>query len=288
MTTVLCVGLVVADAVFDVASVPAAGTKSFATARSEQAGGPAATAAVTVARLGGSAAFAGRVGDDSAGRMLLDELTGHGVDVSAVEVLDGVASSASIVFVTPDGERTIVNHTDRRLLEDGAPVVTADAVLVDVRWVAGARHALTEARLRRIPSVLDLDRSPDPELGMALARLATHPVASLDAARELTSESTPERCLAALDGLTSGGAIVTAGDRGAWHLDGGVAVHVPAPHITAVETLGAGDVFHGAFVWAIAAGMPPGRAIEAASLVAADRCTRRGGWNAIPTEVPWN
>lgn len=281
-------GLAVADAVFDVASVPTSGTKGFATARVEQAGGPAATAAVTVARLGGSAAFVGRVGDDPAGRMVLNELQRHGVDASAVEVLKDVATSASVIFVTPGGERTIVNHTDQRLLEGGAPLVDADALLVDARWVDGARHALDQARRLGIPSVLDLDRSPDPELGLDLAHLAMHPVASLDAARELTGERPAERCLRALVAMTSAGAIVTAGGQGAWYLEAGEALHVPARRVLAVETIGAGDVFHGAFAWAISNGMPAGRAVEAASLVAADRCTRRGGWNAIPTEVPWN
>lgn len=289
MTTVTCVGIAVADTVLEVPVVPPPGTKSFATSMSEQSGGPAATAAVTVARLGGVARFVGRVGDDERGHRLISELRRQGVDTTGVETLGGARTSTSIVLVTPDGERTIINLTDPRLVTGAAPEVTGDVILVDARWIDAARSVLESARDRRITTVMDLDRSPDPEWSANLARAATYPIASLPAAVELTGITEPAKCLVRLSVLLGrSGTVLTDGPRGAWYLANGVPSHVPAPAVDAVETLGAGDVFHGAFAWAVGAGMDLEQALRAASRVAADRCTRRGGWNAIPREVPWN
>ncbi len=288
MTTVTCAGLVVADTVLEVDAVPAAGTKSFATRMSEQAGGPAATAAVTVARLGGLARFIGRVGDDERGRRLRWELEAEGIDTTGLEVLGGVPTSISMVLVTPDGERTIVNHTHPDLLGPADPLVQGDVVLVDAHWATGADAVLEASRAMGIPSVLDLDRSPNHGESLALGHLAEHPIASLDAARRLTGEEKGQDCLLHLVELIGPHTVVTAGAEGLWWLNDGRIAHLAAPAVTVVETMGAGDVFHGAFAWALGEGMEVGRALEAASRVAAERCRRRGGWQSIPKEVPWN
>src|SRR5512139_1138544 len=120
MPTVLCVGHAVQDFVFTVPSLPDRGAKYRATSFTSVGGGPAATAAVAIARLGGRAVLAARVGDDAAADMISAELRGHGVDCSHVRRCAGCASSVSAVIVDARGERMIVNNTDPALPADAA------------------------------------------------------------------------------------------------------------------------------------------------------------------------
>ena len=120
MPTVLCVGHAVQDFVFTVPSLPQRGEKYRATGFTSVGGGPAATAAVAIAKLGGRALLAARVGADAAADMIVAELRRYAVDCSHVRRFDGCASSTSAVIVDARGERMIVNHLD--------PSIPADAV----------------------------------------------------------------------------------------------------------------------------------------------------------------
>jgi sulfofructose kinase len=93
MPTVLCVGHAVQDFVFTVLVLPDRGAKYRATRFESVGGGPAATAAVTVSRLGGRAMLAARVGDDDVAGMIVAELKGYGVDCAYVRRCPGSASS---------------------------------------------------------------------------------------------------------------------------------------------------------------------------------------------------
>jgi sulfofructose kinase len=78
---------------------------------------------------------------------------------------------------------------------------------------------------------------------------------------------------------------VTDGARGVWHWNGREAVHTPAFAVTVVDTLAAGDVWHGAFALALAEGMPEQPAIRFANAAAALKCTRFGGRSGTPTRA---
>ncbi len=121
----------------------------------------AANAAVTVARLGGIAAFWGRGGDDAAGREMHKALAGEGVDVSQFRLFADGQSSVSGVLVDSAGERQIVNF--RGNFPESADwlalgeVENASAVLADPRWLSGAVALFTAARANAVPTVLDAD-----------------------------------------------------------------------------------------------------------------------------------
>ena len=136
MPTVLCVGHAVQDFVFTVPELPQHAQKYRATRFESVGGGPAATAAVAVARLGGRVMLAARVGEDAAADMIIAELQAYDVDCTLVRHCPGCASSVSAVLVDARGERMIVNHLDAALPADPewlpAPWVTgADVVRVD-------------------------------------------------------------------------------------------------------------------------------------------------------------
>ena len=287
MTTVTAVGLAVLDLVFGVENRPDRGRKVFATSLTEVGGGPAANAAVTVAALGGDARFAGRIGTDSIGDLILDDFGRWGVDSSRVRRIPDVSSPISSVIVEADGERTIVNYTDPRL---HAPddVVTAgdidgsDTVLADLRWPTGGLSALRLASKLGIPSVLDFDETPESGLTEALT-LPTHVVFSAPALAAVSGTADPAGGLTRIADRTDAWLAVTLGARGTLWLDDGSTIHTPSYPIAAIDTLGAGDVYHGAFALGVAEGRPVSETVLRASATAALKCTRFGGREGIPS-----
>jgi sulfofructose kinase len=285
MPTVLCVGHAVQDFVFTVPVLPDRGAKYRATRFESVGGGPAATAAVTVSRLGGRAALAARVGDDDAAAMIVAELTGFGVDCTHVRRCLGSVSSVSAVIVDARGERMIVNHLDPALPVDAtwlpsAASVGAGVVLADTRWPEGALAALGAARAAGLPAVLDADR-PVPADG-ALLRAATHVAFSSDALADLTGIGDAETALGEVARGLQGWCCVTAGGDGVYSCWKGEIRHDPAFDVPVVDTLGAGDVWHGAFALALAEGRPETEAVRFASAAAALKVQRSGGRAGVP------
>jgi sulfofructose kinase len=285
VTTVVCVGLAVADFVFGMESAPNRPGKHFAGSFTRVGGGPAANAAVTVAALGGAARFIGHVGADAEGERIVSELAARGVDVSRVRVSAGRQSPVSAVIVDAAGERTIVNYTDPDLYAGSEPVTVeniagAAAVLADVRWPAGAASALAAAAERRLPGILDFDQSPDDVA--PLVKTASHVAFGAEALARLAGTEDPAAGLSAMRARTSAWLAVTSGSRGVHWLEDDVVRHLPAFRVDAVDTLGAGDVFHGALGWAIAAGQTEAEAVRFAAAAAAIKCTRFGGRAGIP------
>lgn len=168
---VACVGLAVLDFIFGIDVRPDRGRKAFADSMTVIGGGPAATAAAAVARLDGNASFIGQLGNDAVGDLIIGDFARWGVDTSRVRRHPSASSPVSTITVEADGERTIINHTDPRLLESANQVTKddlsgSDAVLGDLlgrlehcrRW---RRHAssvfrqsstsITSARVRSMP-----------------------------------------------------------------------------------------------------------------------------------------
>jgi sugar/nucleoside kinase (ribokinase family) len=244
-------------------------------ALTRQGGGPAANAAVAIARLGGRAAFAGAVGDDALGREQVAELSREGVDVSAVETARGAPSFVSFILVDEaDGARTIVSAPEPRPLASGLadPLASPpDLVLVD-GWGGAAQVRLArDARARGVPLLLDAG-SARPEV-LEIAALADVVIASEPFAEERAG---PGRAGDALRLLLEGGArlaAVTLGARGALGGARGSAslFEVPALPIRAVDTTGAGDAFHGGAAFALASGWTWERSLRLGAFVAAAR-----------------
>jgi len=299
----VCVGLAVVDLVAHLDATLTVGVKQFASSLTTTFGGPATTAAAAAARLDVDVDLVAPVGDDQHAVALADALALAGVGHEGLVVRRGMTSATSLVVVSGDGERTIVNATPPALLapperqETAAIevlVARADAVLVDVRWPAAARIVLIAARERGIPALLDLDRTPSAHRDEVreLAALASHVVASQDALADVLDaadmgEDGGSDALAALAVLARDGMVgVTLGAQGMrWRDASGGASRagtVAAFEVAVVETLGAGDVWHGAFAAALARGLDIDDAATDASAAAALRCTRRGGWETLP------
>lgn len=284
MTGVFCLGIATLDYVYGVDTIPSRPEKHRARDLVVVGGGCAGNASVGVARLGAKAWLATRLGDDLTGDRIVADLEGEGVDTSPTLRLEGIRSPVSAIFVDAAGERLVMSYTDPALPEDAGRLPAAlpqgtGAVLADIRWVEGARAIFRKAREAGVPAVLDADRKPPhPEL----VSTATHVAFSAQALQEASGVEDPRQGLARLARETDTWLAVTLGHEGVLFWEKGEIVHIPAFQIEAVDTLGAGDIWHGAFALALAEGQDERGAIRFASAVAGIKCTRFGGRAGTP------
>jgi sulfofructose kinase len=284
---IICAGLAVMDQIFTVERLPDAPRKHFATSFHEIGGGPAANAAVAVARLGGEARLWSRVGDDLVGDRIVRELEQEGVTVAGIQRIPGARSGCSAILVDTGGERMIVNFRGDRMDPDPgwlplSEIHGAGAVLGDLRWPEGSARALAEARRLGIPALLDADAAPKREGAEALA-VADHILFSSQGLAEFTGLAGIEDALRLAASRTGAWVGVSAGQDGVYWMEGEQLRHQPSFAVDVVDTLGAGDVLHGAFALAIAGGDRVDRALRFACGAAAIKCTRPGGRTGAPS-----
>lgn len=288
----ICLGAVFWESLFQVDRIPGCGTKLLPEAGRQLASGMAPSAAVTLARLGGRVALWTRTGDDPAGQSIVRDLAQAGLDMDGTRARPGLASAFSSVLVDAQGERLVVPCFDARLYAgaDGLPlhrVRTARAVLADMRWPDGAQALLQQARADGVPSVLDADVAPVDDLRRLLP-LADHVLLSEDALRLLRPGEAPAQGLAALARALPAARVlgVTLGAQGALLLDAthgpDAPQHVPGFAVAVRDTLNAGDVWHGAYAWALAEGLDLRERGRFANAAAALKCQRPWGRLGIP------
>jgi sulfofructose kinase len=285
MASILLAGVAVIDFIFMLDHLPRAAEKYRARDAAISGGGCAANAAVAVARLGGRALLAARIGADTVGDLIVAGLEAEGVDCGRVRRFEGCRSSFSSVYVDAAGERQIVNFRDISLSFDAGWLAAEipsgfDAALGDTRWPQGSALVLRAARERGVPGVLDAE-APIAEAREAL-HAASHVAFSVQGLRDHCGHTDIVRSLHQVAAETGAWVCVTDGAQGVTCLVGGGIVHVPAFPVDAVDTLGAGDVWHGAFALGLGEGMDELRAVRFANAVAAMKCTRFGGRAGIP------
>lgn len=277
------VGAATLDAIALVDEFPAPDQRVVAHDIAYAGGGPAATAAVTAARLGLPAAFVGTVGDDVAGQQILDGLRAEGVDVSGVSVSVGDASGASVIVVGRGrGTRAICNRPVPRLDLSAATTLLCRAEWVHVDhlgWPAvscffrdggGVRPRLSVDAGNTIPGFTPA--GVDLFVPTIEALRTTYGALEDD---DLLEHALADgaRCVVATNGRHGSMAATETGERAA----------VSGYCIEVVSTLGAGDVFHGAVLAAHVQGMSWQQCLVYANVTAALACRGLDGRSAIPT-----
>ena len=287
---VICVGAACWDTVFQVEQIPAAGVKALALHAVQRAAGMAVNAAVALSRLGLSVHMWTRIGDDETGRQFMQEMQRERINADGVRVLAGVQTSFSSILVDLQGERSLVPFFDAKIPPDASwlpldKVADAGAVLVDMRWLEGAAAALRQARQCGVPGILDADTAPAQDLNDMIP-LASHVLFSASALNIVRPGLAPDAALLDVAARNPADVVgVTLGSQGAllWTRVSGRVLHVPAPRIQAVDTLGAGDVWHGTFAWGLLRGLPMPEIVQWANLAAAMKCEVFGGVTGTPT-----
>jgi sulfofructose kinase len=288
MAKIVCAGMACLDYLFKVQRLPEGGGKFFATDYRAAPGGPAAAAGIAVAALGHEPMFIGRLGDDQVGRDILRHLEDRGVNVSRVRLVADQTSQVSSVIIDQTGERQIINYSSSSLDPDPywidvEHLAGADFLLTDVRWPEGAERALRLARDLGIPSLIDADIAPVDISG--LIDLATFTIFSERGLEMVSGEKDIEAGLALINDSSPTWPAVTSGEQGSSWLDQHGLQKCAAEAVDAVDTCGAGDVFHGAFAVAMTEQKAIGEAMHFAGVVAALKCQTFGGSLGTPNRA---
>ena len=278
---ILGIGCATVDDTLYVESFPAGDSKTRVKARLRRCGGLTATALLAAARLGGTCAYAGMLGDGEHSRFIETQLVKGGIDMEhVVRHADAQPVYSTVIVGESDQTRTIFFYTGGRVGADDhlptADVIQAARVLfMDTYGMTGNLRAARIAREAGVPVVCDFENSNAPLFHDVLA-LVNHVILKDSFALSLTGTTT---LIDAAQALWQAGRVVvlTSGSDGCLYLDDArEPVHHPAYPVHVVDTTGCGDVFHGAYAMALAQGMPLDRRIAFASAAAALKATQVG------------
>ncbi len=282
---VVGVGLNATDTLIRLPRFPAFDSKVEFLSADVLPGGQVASAMVACAGWGLRARYIGKVGDDDAAALQRAELDRAGVEAYLFAVPQCASQAAFILVDDRTGERTILWRRDPRLELHPDElqrdwIVTANALLVDGHDTPAAAQAALWAREAGIPVTADLDNLY-PGVEDLLAHV-DYLMASRDFPARLTGEPDLAKSLPAIHQrfghrLTG----VTLGRAGALAWDGRRFLPCPGYAVAAVDTTGAGDIFHGAFVYGLLQDWPTGRILEFSCAAAALNCTALGARGGI-------
>lgn len=284
----VAVGLITTDYVYLVGRLPAFGQSVRASQYVRACGGPAATAAACVSRLGYSARFVGRTGDDGEGDFVSRELAAHGVDIAALQRGQGRSRVATVLVDETTGERGFLSIPEEyRPLEaqdlDDRTFADARIVLIDDADSAG----LQAARLaQQIGATIVFDGTWQSDCLEQFLPLVQHAVVGEFFARRWMPGSSDDDILRRLCDMGADTAVLTLGARGARGLTTGSGfVDCTAFELDVVDTTGAGDAFHGGYVAGLLEGLALPERMRFAAATAALNCRALGGQQALPTRV---
>jgi len=257
-----------------------------------QGGGLVATGLVAVTRLGGTARYIGKLGDDDHARFVVREFKEEGVDTSRIRIAPGMSAIRTIGVINPSkGHRTLFYCLDdvpvvepKEMNRDD--VLAGKIIFVDGFQLRGAVQAARWAREAGRRVIMDAELT-DPDNDV-LAGLATHVVASIGFARSRVGECDFREAARRLheklahddpDKVVG----VTAGAQGSYFVSKDGEFHQSIFKVPIVDTTGCGDVFHGAFAFGMARDWPLKKIAQFASAVAALKCRKLGGRAGIPS-----
>ncbi len=251
-----------------------------------QGGGPVPTALVALARLGARIGYVGKVGEDQDGRFIRESLESEGVDARGLTIVPGARTPRAFVWIDgPSGLKSIA--ADRTGLEAmrseelSRELVTAGRyLLIDGKETEAALKAAHWARRAGAEVVLDVGSQRDKM--EALLGLTDYLVVSESFARRsvLNDEEAAARHLLSFGPKV---VVVTVGHKGALWLSREALFRQPAFEVPVVDTTGAGDVFHGAFIYGLLREWDGGNILRFASAMAGIKCGHMGGRMGIPT-----
>jgi len=274
MAKIVVVGSLNMDVVAVAPRIPVAGETIIGSKFFTSPGGKGANQAYAAAKLAGSVAMVGRVGDDEFGRQMRENLASVGCAVDAVKTVPG-ASGVALIYVSERGENSIVvvpgaNHS---LLPGDITFDECSVVLLQLETPIETVIAAARFAKQRNARVI-LDPAPAPQAGL--------PRELLESVDILTPNETEAAILG--DALESPRTIILKlGERGCELRSGGKSTLIPAIRVNAVDTTAAGDVFNAALAVALSEGAELAAACRFAVKAAAISVTRLGAQSSAPS-----
>ena len=289
---IVVVGSINMDLVAHTPRIPVPGQTLIGTGFDTTPGGKGANQAVAAARLGFPVQMVGMVGEDVFGQALLDNLTAAGVGTAAVGRVAGPSGVASIL-VAANGENSIVvvpganGKVDPASIDKQAAMIrSAGMVLCQLELpIETVSHVLALCAEAGVPVMLDpAPAAPLPD--QAWGQIAWFTPNETEAAFYLDNDSQPQDAAKQLLAKGLHGVVLKRGAEGAYvAVAGGQAAWVKPFPVEAIDTVGAGDCFNGAFAVALLEGHDPWAAARFASAAAAISVTRRGAQASMPSRA---
>lgn len=245
---VLCIGHATYDIVITVDSYPKENTKNKAVSDVRCGGGPSANASYLLAKWGIDTYFAGVVGDDYAGNYVEAEFKNIGVKLDYFTKSKDIKTTNSYIIVnTINGSRTIFSSQDEKIdIKNTNIEIKPDIILIDGYEAELSKRVINDNK----DAIVVIDAGKCNKDIIDLCRLSDYIVCSLDFAKEYTGYSDVNKMLEKLNNDFSGNIIITLEDKGCAYYENGPKIINSIP-TKPVDTTGAGDIFHGAFVYGL-------------------------------------
>ena len=285
---ILCIGQAAFDLTFPIEEPLQENRKYVVSSHKECVGAPATNAAALLAKWGLDTSLIARIGSDLYGKRILNTLKDTGLNTQYIQIEEGISTSLSCILSNiKTGTRTILNDpllAPERLLP--FPDTKPDYILID------GRESLTaKTVLEKFPdSISIMDAGSLKPWTKSLAGRIDYFVCSEDLSRSYTQREIDLKDLSGLETifhkleeLTKNTIVITIGQRGLLYKSHGQIRHIPAYPAKTVDSTGAGDIFHGAFVYFLAQKMPLIEVLKMASLTASISTETIGGMPSIPS-----
>ena len=254
---------------------------------SKQGGGQVATAMVALSRWGVKAKYIGKVGGDELGQFSLRSIRQEGMDVSSVTAEPSATNQfATIIVDRSTGDRTILwSRDDRLTYREGElrkeEICSGKLLHLDGHDIHAAIQSASWAKEEGIPTVVDLDKAEP--LTPELIKEIDFVITSSRFPTLFTGISDREKALVEMQRQAPGFLCATLGHEGAIALVDGEILYAKGFEVNAVDTTGAGDVFHAGFIYGLLQNWEVREILRFANGAAAFKCGELGGRKGIPT-----
>ncbi len=283
---VLCIGNVAYDITIPVEEYPKENTKNRVDKRIECGGGPASNAAYLLGKWGIDVSFAGVLGDDEFGKRIIKEFQDVKVNLDFLQVDKNSKTTASFIIANKaNGSRTVLSYREPTMELDEINLdFTPDIILIDGQEEVASRKIIE--KYSNAISVIDAGRATEKVIN--LSKIVDYVVCSKRFAEEVTglqvdydNKQTLLDIYQALRQEFSGEIVITLEDKGSLYCQDGVVKIMPAPKVKAIDSTGAGDIFHGAFIYGLVKKWDIAKICKLSNIAGALSVTRLGGRKSV-------
>lgn len=284
---ILCVGHAAYDITFPVLDFPKENTKNRLHEKVECGGGPASNGAYLLAKWGLPVYFMGVVGNDYYGKKIKEELNNIHVDTTYLEMSDQFPTTVSTIIANQkNGSRTILTYRDSNMqLSNKEISFTPDIILMD-----GQEMEVSNNLVDKFPNAITIiDAGRPTEEIISLSKKVKYVVCSKEFAETIANEQFTEeresyiRIFTKMKEIFPGEIVITLESKGCLYEYNNRIKVMPSIQVKAIDSTGAGDIFHGAFTYGIAKKWPYEKILQMANITGALSVTKVGGRFSIPT-----
>lgn len=283
---VLCIGHASYDITMPMDSYPVENTKYRINNTVECGGGPASNAAYLLGKWGVETYFAGVVGNDSYGKTIKKEFNDVGVNTTYLELSSKIKTTLSFIINNKkNGTRTVFTNIDKTMELKKEIDLKPDIILLDGQELEASKKVLKDNP--EAISIIDAGRMN--EKVIELSKLVDYVVCSKTFAEDYTKirinihDADVMKSIFKKMNKDFKNVIITLEDKGAIYQKENKIKLMPSLKVEQIDSTGAGDIFHGAFVYGILNGFDIEKTIMMSNIAGAISVTRMGGRYSVPS-----